>query len=306
MSYMHTCDLTGAPFPHFPDPDRWFSSRTTRRAVQDVRDSFLDGRTNALALIGPKGVGKSTMCAWLCRDIAQNAAVVCVVVPSQYQDGHIENLIFAACTGQVKQTGVVSRKALCRQLLDRRNGTASCVVFIDDAHHLPPGALIAVYSLLTLQKENRSVVRIVMAGDESLQQRLSLPPFSTPEQRTVTCIPLEPLTGGETIAYVEHRLQKAGWKRGVDAFPFSPEVLGLLVVDGGGLPGKINTLCDQGLSSAFLRNRMRVQPEDLSYVSLGCLRSTWNIPSLLSAGLNRLCIAIMWACLFFVRRRRAP
>ena len=152
MSYLHTLGLTAEPFPYFPDPDRWFSSRASRRAVEAIRDNFLYGHTDAVAVIGPKGVGKSTMCTRLCRDIAQTHAVICVVVPSHYQDGHIENLIFSACTGKVKRTGTVSRKALCRQLLDQRKGTGSCVVFIDDAHHLPPGALIAVYSLLTLQK----------------------------------------------------------------------------------------------------------------------------------------------------------
>ena len=204
------------------------------------------------------------MCARLCRDIAQTHAVICVVVPSHYQNGHIENLLFAACTGKVKRTGTVSRKALCRQLLDQRKGAGSCVVFIDDAHHLPPGALIAVYSLLTLQKESRSVVRIVMTGETTgLQKRLSLPPFSTPEKQSVPCILLEPLTSGETIFYIEDRLKRQE-EKGTNPSPFHPRPWGFSWLTEEDFLEELMLLCDQGLSSAFLCDNARVHPKDVS------------------------------------------
>ena len=63
---------------------------------------------------------------------------------------------------------------------------------------------------------------------------------------------LGPLDAEETRAYIEHRLRHVGW----DNDPaFEPAVFNPIYAFTGGIPRKINTLCDRLLLATFLADR---------------------------------------------------
>jgi len=82
------------------------------------------------------------------------------------------------------------------------------------------------------------------------------------EQMGVKCL-LRPFTVEETISYVVHRLTAAGRKRPV----FEGEALELIHVLTGGIPRRIDRLCDLALLIAYAEDQSSIRPEHVESVS---------------------------------------
>ncbi len=61
-------------------------------------------------------------------------------------------------------------------------------------------------------------------------------------QRVIASCHLGPLDGAETEAYIRHRLQTVGWR---DDPSFSSDAFAAIYQHTGGIPRKINVLCDR-------------------------------------------------------------
>lgn len=267
MSNLHRLGLTGSPFPLFPDPQRWFPLRSSLATLEHLHER-LRGGDRLLVLTGPRGSGKSTLCARLLRDISTPLSATCITIPPDSSNGCLEQVLLSALSHRTQADREEDRhEAIIKLLLGRRPGRTPCLVIVDDAHHLPSRSLLFLHSLLAMHRDGGPVIRIILSGAEELLPRLTHPLFRALSSLPTHFASLQPMNAGETIAYIEHHLSLARLPEQPPAQPFSPEALGILVVDSAGLPGKTNQLCDSALHAAAQRGDTIVRPEDLGYPS---------------------------------------
>ncbi|VAY88683.1 conserved hypothetical protein [mine drainage metagenome] len=82
-------------------------------------------------------------------------------------------------------------------------------------------------------------------------------------QRVIASYHLGPLKEEETREYIEHRLHLSGWAHDPT---FTPDAFSLIHEFTGGIPRKINTLCDRILVFGMLEEKHQICVEDVDEV----------------------------------------
>jgi type II secretory pathway predicted ATPase ExeA len=83
-------------------------------------------------------------------------------------------------------------------------------------------------------------------------------------QRVIASYHLGPLDKEETRGYIEHRLKHVDWK---DDPKFDPACFELIHTLTGGIPRRINTLCNRLLLAAFLAERHVLETADVQAIA---------------------------------------
>ena len=83
-------------------------------------------------------------------------------------------------------------------------------------------------------------------------------------QRVIASYHLGPLDKAETQAYIEHRLKHVGWK---DDPRFEPACFDLIHELTGGIPRRINTICNRLLLAAYLSERHSLSTSDVQAIA---------------------------------------
>jgi hypothetical protein len=82
-------------------------------------------------------------------------------------------------------------------------------------------------------------------------------------QRIIASYHLGPMDAGETRAYIEHRMRTVGWTGDPE---FSEDCFPPLFNYTGGIPRRINTLCDRVLLFGYLEDRHLIDAETVQAV----------------------------------------
>ena len=85
------------------------------------------------------------------------------------------------------------------------------ILVIDEAQNLSEEALESVRLLSNFETPWMKLMQIVLAGQPQLAEKLAKPSMAQLRQRVSFSIRIEPLTGAEVDAYVDHRLWVAGY-----------------------------------------------------------------------------------------------
>jgi type II secretory pathway predicted ATPase ExeA len=136
------------------------------------------------------------------------------------------------------------------------------VVLCDEAQALPgPKSLEELRLLTNFQTDERSLVSILLVGQDELLARLRHPSLRSLRQRIGLRFRLTPLAESETDDYLRHRLAAAGAS---DPSLFEPGTAQWLHRLSQGIPRLLNTLATQALVQAMADGKRRV---DVSVVS---------------------------------------
>jgi type II secretory pathway predicted ATPase ExeA len=122
------------------------------------------------------------------------------------------------------------------------------LVIIDEAHLVTSKAVFEELRLLTnLQLDDEPLVGLLLIGQPELRGRLARPGLASFTQRIGVAYHLTALDADETAAYVLHRLAVAGR----EAPLFDAHALAAVHDKSGGVPRRINTLCQAALIAGF-------------------------------------------------------
>lgn len=122
------------------------------------------------------------------------------------------------------------------------------VVIVENAQLLSPAAMRAMAELSALQTRQTSAIRLVLAGDRSLQAFFSTEPFGKIELRVVRNIHVRPLQVDEAAAYLHTKLRAAGSR--APAYLFPQSTCNELWHASGGWPGVLDRLALLALARA--------------------------------------------------------
>lgn len=88
----------------------------------------------------------------------------------------------------------------------------------------------------------KPLLQTFLLGQPEFRKTLMSPEFEQLRQRVTASCHLGPMDGAETEAYILHRLQTAGWRNDPS---FSGDAFAAIYQHTGGIPRRINILCDR-------------------------------------------------------------
>jgi len=134
-----------------------------------------------------------------------------------------------------------------------------CLLIVDEAQNLTPRAVEELRMLSNFQLGDQALLQSFLIGQPELREMMQGPQMQQLRQRVIASYHLGPMDRGETQAYIEHRLAHVGWKNDPK---FEAGALDLIFQMSGGIPRRINTLCNRLLLSGYLGEKHAFDADD--------------------------------------------
>ncbi len=243
------------PFGVTPEPRYLYQSSTHREALASLKFGFHCNR-GFTTLIAPPGLGKTTLLHRFLGDIGDSARSAFLFdLDSQCEPRELIASILRDLEISPSGSSNPMHEQLKGVLLEEARRGRVAVVLIDEAQNLSEAALETVRLLSNFETTRAKLIHIVLAGQPQLSDKLMQPTLLQLRQRITTVCRIHSLSAEEARAYVEHRLQLAGY--GGDPL-FTDDALNLIIQASQGIPRTINNLCFNGLSICRAMNQKQV------------------------------------------------
>ncbi len=252
--------LNASPFQLNPDPTFLFESKGHRRAHAFLQYGVFQGE-GFIVVTGEIGAGKTTLVRALLNELDEHKVVAAQLVSTQLQaDDLLRSVaigfgIPAKGTGKAELLGDIEGFLL--SLVPR--GQRALLV-VDEAQNLSSQAMEELRMLSNFQLGQRALLQSFLVGQPELREMMRAPSQQQLRQRIIASYHLGPLEEPETRAYIEHRLQHVGWKNDPE---FDEQAFGPLHRATGGIPRRINSLCNRLMLGAYLAEKHRIDAEDV-------------------------------------------
>jgi general secretion pathway protein A len=135
------------------------------------------------------------------------------------------------------------------------------LLIVDEAQNLSQKVLEEIRMLSGVETTKEKVLRIILAGQPELNQKLNAPELVQLVQRIRLRFHLGTLSAAEMQAYIHHRLEVAG---AGDRQIFAEDTYAEIFRYTSGVPRLVNTLCDTAMLAAFGQDRDHVLIEDVN------------------------------------------
>jgi len=235
--------LNERPFNFTPDPHFLYQSAKHKEALAHLVYG-IERRSGFVLLTGEIGTGKTTICRALIKKLDSNTEIAYIFDPSLEPEALLQRINQEFGIDTESSTIKELNDELNEFLIDRNGKGRNCVLLIDEAQNLTPGALEQIRLLSNLETETRKLLQIVLVGQPELLQHLQLTQLRQLNQRIVVRYHLAELDRQETEEYVAYRLEVAGGK---DSVHFTRGAFRSIYRFSGGTPRLINTICDRAL-----------------------------------------------------------
>jgi general secretion pathway protein A len=257
--YLELFKLHELPFRLTPDPAFLYLSKHHARAKAYMESTiwFTDG---FVVITGEIGSGKTTLIETFLKELEKDVVVAQI---NQTQVSAIEFLQsvlvqFGFQPFRMKKAELLS--TLNEFLVEQYANGRRVLLIVDEAQNLSNKVLEEIRLLSGVETTKEKVLRIILAGQPELNEKLNSPMLIQLAQRIRLRFHLTPLSKTDTQLYIQHRLEVAG-SQGRQIF--DPECYPLIFRYTGGIPRLVNTLCDTSMMAAFAQDRDAVKVDDM-------------------------------------------
>jgi type II secretory pathway predicted ATPase ExeA len=262
--------LREQPFGVGPDPRYLYFSPGHREALASLFYGIETGR-GFLALIAEPGMGKTSLLFQLLERL-KGSIRSAFLFQTQCDSRELLRYLLEGFGIDSQEADLVQLHSRLNQfLLAEARSRRRVIVFIDEAQNLSDSALETVRLLSNFEAADQKLFQIVLAGQPELARKLKNPHMSQLSQRIAVLTGLSHLPVSETVQYIYHRLQVAGYD-GPEVFTLAS--VALIAKASHGIPRNINNICFNAMSLACAMGCKRIGPdivqEALNDLSLNC------------------------------------
>jgi general secretion pathway protein A len=281
--YLELFKLHELPFRLSPDPQFLYLSKQHARAKAYMESTiwFTDG---FVVITGEIGAGKTTLIETFLRELQTDAVVAQINQTQLSPTAFLQTVLvqFGFSPFQMKKPEVLA--TLNQFLVEQHIAGRKVLLIVDEAQNLTHRVLEEVRMLSGIETTKEKALRIILAGQPELNEKLNSPELVQLTQRVRLRFHLSVLTRTDTASYIDHRLEVAGSQgRRI----FADDTYATIFKYTGGTPRLINTLCDTSLMAAFGRDHDTVELVDiqaaikeLQWVEFAGGTNTMQIPQL--------------------------
>lgn len=264
--YLQYWGMRERPFENSLDTRFFFHSQQHDNILAKLL-YVVENRLGAAALTGTFGCGKTFIIRSLLNQLS----------PEQFKTSLIINPIMDAdnflltIVRQLGGTDLPNKKSellasdlqakLGHLLEDNYRNGQDTVVVVDEAHLIEDQRIFELLRiLLNFQSDTRYLLTLILAGQPELREKIENQ--KSLEQRLALKGTLGTLSQDDAKNYILHRIQTAGCTRGV----FTKAAAELVVANSGGIPQRINRICDMALLSGFGMGIGKIGPDIVEMV----------------------------------------
>lgn len=259
-------NFTGNPFEQSGNPDFFFRSHTHQAALLKMRYLVESGK-GAGMLVGGTGYGKTFLTEILKHELPEQFhPVVQLVFPQLSAPELLAYLAVELGAPEAEVSGHESSldrtvRTIQRRFIEFHAEDRHPVIIIDEAHMIDdPRVFQALHLLLNFQNQPKVDFTLILAGERALLGRVRR--LVQLDERIAVKSLLQPLTFEETGRYVVHRLEVAGATQSI----FDRSALDTLFELSGGVPRKINRMCDLALLVGYADNLSTLSANEIEAV----------------------------------------
>ncbi|MBK1679279.1 XrtA/PEP-CTERM system-associated ATPase [Rhodocyclus tenuis] len=244
--------LTHKPFQLNPDPAFYYGSKQHRRAAAYL-DYGMHQHEGFIVVTGEVGAGKTTIVRGMLDNLDQDKVFAAHLVSTQLDAEDTLQLVGAAfglrTRGVSKADVLMSLEAF---LISMTTKGKRCLLVVDEAQNLTARAVEELRMLSNFQFGNHALLQSFLIGQPEFRQMLQSPHMMQFRQRVIAACHIAPLDAEDTRSYIEHRLKCAG-STGLPHI--QPAAFDAIFKASGGIPRRINAVCDRLLLSGFLNGK---------------------------------------------------
>jgi general secretion pathway protein A len=241
--------LHAKPFQLRPDPNFFFGSKGHKRAMSYLEYGLSQGE-GFIVITGEVGAGKTTLVRNLFRKLETNRIIAAQIVNTHLNSDDVLRSVVAAFGLPFDDPSKTSLLARLEQFLRYSDKQGKRVLLVvDEAQNLTPQTVEELRMLSNFQTNEKSLLQTFLLGQPEFRRTLHSEGMQQLRQRVIATYHLGPMDAAETQLYIEHRLLTAGWKGDP---VITPDAYAGIFEYSGGIPRKINTLCDRLFLMGYL------------------------------------------------------
>lgn len=273
--YLEYWQLAAKPFEAGCESAFLYRSEGRQAAIHKLRYAIEGGRGAAL-LAGAAGVGKTLLIESLRSQLPAKFQPITSVNFPQMTDRdlltYLAEKLGAPPAASPRHTVEESLRRIEFVLGENANQGRHPVVVVDESHLLDDAGLTETMRLLlNLAPGGRPTFTLLLCGQLKLLSDVQR--YGSLDQRLDIKAVLPPLSAEESAAYIQHRLNAAGAAREI----FSADALTAAHSLSGGVPRRLNRLCDLALLVGFANEEHTITADQLYSVEEELISTITNL-----------------------------
>ncbi len=238
--------LSEKPFSIQPDPDYMFWSKGHALAFAMIEYGIMN-RAGFTVITGEIGSGKTTLIRHLLNRLG-NEVTVGLVSNAVEKRGELLHWVLMAFGKPYEEKPVVALHSdFYDFLISEYAEGRRTILIVDEAQNLGPQTLEELRMLSNINADKDQLLQVILVGQPQLKTLLQDPELVQFAQRIASDYHLRPLNADETVAYIQHRLDKAGARDEI----FTRSACQRIARATRGIPRLVNVLCDTALVYGF-------------------------------------------------------
>ena len=217
-----------------------------------------------IVITGEIGAGKTTVLRSLIEGLSGSNVVAGHLVTTQLGAEDTLRMVGAAFGFRVKDVPkselLITLEAF---LISQTSKGKRCLLVVDEAQNLSPKAVEELRMLSNFQFGNQALLQSFLIGQPEFREILQRPEMEQFRQRVAATCHIGPLDRDETEQYILHRLKCSGSK---GKPTFGPGAFDAIYKASGGIPRRVNSVCDRLLLLGFLANKIDLGADDVNEV----------------------------------------
>ncbi|MEQ1600136.1 MAG: XrtA/PEP-CTERM system-associated ATPase [Methylophilaceae bacterium] len=266
--------LSAKPFQLKPDPDFFFGSKGHRRAMAYLEYGLEQGE-GFIVITGDVGAGKTTLVRSLFRQLESEKIVAAQIVNTHLDSDDALRMVLSAFGLPFDDAPKATLLTRFEQFLRACDEQGKRVLLIvDEAQNLSAKTVEELRMLSNFQTSEKSLLQTFLLGQPEFRKTLMSSEMLQLRQRVIATYHLGPIDATETRDYIEHRLQTVGWRGNPS---LDEDAYSAIYEFTGGIPRKINTLCDRLFLMGYLEEIQHFGGSEVNVV-INDIRQEFALP----------------------------